>query len=57
MKDSADSYEQKRWESAANSHARACSMLAIGALSQSYWHEVKERCEKEFPQLAKREAQ
>ena len=42
MKDFANSYEQRRWEFSANSHARAVELRKIrSALDQRYLHATK----------------
>ncbi len=61
--DFANSWEQRKWQYACNSHARACEAIAkIGECGRTsdtiekalaFWRERKAESEREFPCLAK----
>lgn len=64
MKDFKDSYEQRRWQFAADSHARAVEAMKVYAAiadadlrhwkaGRAYWQETINRTETEYPQLRK----
>jgi hypothetical protein len=51
------SYAQKRWESAAASHSRACKALKLldstKSASIEFWQSLKLQLEAKYPQLQK----
>ena len=57
MSDSKNSYEQKKWESAAASHARASELLTKFSNNPAvlkhleYWKSLKARIESQYPSL------
>lgn len=59
MKDFKNSFEQRMWESAAESHARAEKMLNLLATMtgvekhREYWVKARELAEKNYPALRK----
>lgn len=61
MKDFKDSYEQKKWESAVASHARATRALDhLATLPDvekhvEFWQQVKTDSEKRYPALRAKE--